>query len=83
MRSEHAPGTPSGRLGDLIRFYAILDGLEERIGGRGTLRGLPRAYGEAAARRLFLHGGRPTLNRLDSAEGLRIVRIGTRARWLA
>ena len=37
MPAERATGASSRRLDDLIRFYSILDGLEESIGGRRTL----------------------------------------------
>jgi len=65
------------RLNDLIRFYQIMGDLEQHAGG---MRRLADCHGRMAwpARGVYFffeHGE----NRLDTGEGLRVVRVGTHA----
>lgn len=63
------------RLGDLVRFYELLDGLEARVGG-------PRRLGDCTARSgwpdrgvyFFFEDGEM---RSDTGTGPRVVRVGT------
>ena len=48
----------NARLGDLLRFYANLDNLEQRLGGVQAAFEMSRPHELATARRLLLHGGR-------------------------
>jgi hypothetical protein len=77
MRAERAPGTSFRRRDGLIRFYSILDGLEERMGGRRTL---AACHGRMAWPQrgvyFFMEEGE---HRTDSGEGMRIARVGTHA----
>ena len=65
------------RAADLLRFYAILDNLERKIGGR---RLLSECNGKMDWPQrgvyFFMEDGE---RRTDSGEGLRIVRVGTHA----
>ncbi|HEY1307271.1 MAG TPA: hypothetical protein VGF24_27135 [Vicinamibacterales bacterium] len=67
----------SMRLDDLRRFYAILDVLEKRIGGRKLLADCHgRMHWPKRGVYFFMEDGE---RRSDSGEGLRIVRVGTHA----
>lgn len=65
------------RLGDLRRFYAILDRLESAIGGRRWLSSCDgRMTWPQRGVYFFMENGE---ERTDSGQGLRIVRVGTHA----
>jgi hypothetical protein len=65
------------RLNDLVRFYALLDRLERRVGGR---RMLSQCRGRMAWPQrgvyFFMENGE---ERTESGTGLRVVRVGTHA----
>ena len=66
-----------GRLEDLIRFYSILDRLEQNIGGARKLADCSgRAYWPARGVYFFREFGE---TRSDTGVGLRTVRVGTHA----
>lgn len=70
-------GSMHNRLDDLIRFYASLDRLEERCGGRRLLSACTgRMDWPQRGVYFFMEKGE---ERSDSGEGLRIVRVGTHA----
>ena len=65
------------RLADLIRFYAILDRLEARAGGRRLLSGCTgRMQWPQRGVYFFMEEGE---HQTDTGEGLRVVRVGTHA----
>ena len=65
------------RLNDLVRFYTLLDRLEQRVGGMRVLANLGtfRDWPNCGVYLFF----EPSEMRSDSGEGPRIVRIGTHA----
>ena len=65
------------RLADLVRFYALLDRLEQRVGGTRVLANLGsfRDWPNCGVYLFF----EPSEERSDSGEGPRIVRVGTHA----
>src|SRR5262245_28307157 len=65
------------RLDDLVRFYAILENLENRIGGRRLLSECTGMMGwPQRGVYFFMEDGE---RRTDTGGGLRIVRVGTHA----
>ena len=67
----------SRRIDDLVRFYSILDRLEQAIGGRRTLAASQgRMNWPRRGVYFFMEDGEL---RTDTGEGLRIVRVGTHA----
>src|SRR5262245_46620080 len=65
------------RLDDLVRFYALLDRLERRSGGRRLLSACDgRMAWPTRGVYFFMENGEV---RTDSGSGLRIVRVGTHA----
>jgi hypothetical protein len=65
------------RLDDLVRFYALLARLEERLGGRRTLSACDgRMAWPQRGVYFFMEEGE---GRAESGSGLRIVRVGTHA----
>ena len=66
-----------GRRGYLVRFYSILDNLENKIGGARTL--LNRSGRMDWPERGIYFFREQGENRSDTGEGPRIVRIGTHA----
>jgi hypothetical protein len=65
------------RLADLIRFYSLLDRLEQRVGGKRALLDLGR-FRDWPERGVYLFF-EPAEVRRHSGEGLRVVRVGTHA----
>ena len=65
------------RLADLVRFYALLDRLKQRVGGTRVLANLGsfRDWPDCGVYLFF----EPSEVRSDSGEGPRIVRVGTHA----
>src|SRR5690348_11509401 len=67
----------NSRLQDLIRFYSILDCLEQAIGGARVLKEC-RGHMDWPARGVYFFRERGE-NRSDTGMGPRIVRVGTHA----
>jgi len=65
------------RLADVVRFYALLDQLERRLGGTRTLATFD-SHRDWPQRGLYLFF-EPSEMRLESGHGPRIVRVGTHA----
>lgn len=65
------------RLDDLIRFYALLDRLENRVGGKRTL-GSSGRFRDWPDRGVYLFF-EPSEVRRNSGAGPRVVRVGTHA----
>jgi hypothetical protein len=65
------------RLSDLVRFYALLDQLQQRLGGTRTLATFDR-FRDWPERGLYFFF-EPTEARKESGAGLRVVRVGTHA----
>ena len=65
------------RPADVVRFYALLDRLEQRLGGTRTLATLDR-YRDCPRRGLYVFF-EPSEVRQECGNGPRIVRIGTHA----
>ncbi len=65
------------RLADVVRFYDLLDRLEQRLGGTRTLATFDR-YRDWPHRGLYLFF-EPSEVRQESGSGQRIVRVGTHA----
>lgn len=63
------------RLQDIKRFYAILQSLEHKIGGRRILAECSKASGWPKRGVYFFV--EPGEERLDSGQGLRVVRVGS------
>jgi hypothetical protein len=65
------------RLADLVRFYSLLDRLEQRVGGKRTLADL-WSFRDWPKRGVYLFF-EPSEARRHSGEGPRVVRVGTHA----
>lgn len=65
------------RIADVVRFYALLDRLEQRLGGTRTLATFD-SFGDWPHRGLYLFFD-PSEVRQESGTGPRIVRVGTHA----
>ncbi len=65
------------RLADLVRFYALLDRLEQRVGGTRALANLG-SFRDWPNRGVYLFFEISEV-RSDSGEGRRVVRVGTHA----
>ncbi len=65
------------RLSDLIRFYALLDSLEAKLGGKRTL-AVCNGRMSWPTRGIYFFF-EPGEERHDSGDGLRVVRVGTHA----
>ena len=65
------------RLADVVRFYALLDQLERRLGGARTLATFDR-HRDWPQRGLYLFFESSEM-RLESGHGPRIIRVGTHA----
>jgi hypothetical protein len=66
-----------GRLADVVRFYALLDRLEQRLSGTRTLATFS-GYSDWPHRGLYLFF-EPSEVRQESGNGPKIVRVGTHA----
>ncbi len=65
------------RLVDIVRFYSLLDGLEQRVGGKRFLADLG-CFRDCPKRGVYFFF-EPSQVRRQSGEGLRVVRVGTHA----
>lgn len=65
------------RLSDLVRFYTLLNLLEERIGGTRVLAGTD-TFHDCPSRGVYFFF-EPSEMRSDSGNGIRVVRVGTHA----
>jgi hypothetical protein len=65
------------RLGDIERFYDLMDRLERSVGGRRTLADL-RSFKDVPRRGVYFFFAPGELRR-ESGRGMRVVRVGTHA----